>query len=77
MSTIAAITATLVSSRASCHAALSRLGSVWRDSHFTVFRDQFAAPADTATLRLIAALERADDTVDTVFRGLRNLGCDP
>ncbi len=77
MSTLAVITASLVSSRASYNAALSRLGAVWRDGHFVMFRNETATPVDTATVRLIAALETADKAVDDVFRGLRGLGCDP
>ncbi|GAB1513538.1 hypothetical protein [Actinophytocola sp. KF-1] len=77
MSELAAVAAAVTASRASFSAAVSRLGSVWRDGHCAAFRDRFATPVDTATTRLLAAVESADRTVDAVFRGLRSLGTDP
>ncbi len=77
MSALAAITATLVSSRASFTTAVSRLASAWRDGHFAAFHEQTVAPVDVATRRLGTALDEADQAVDAVFRGLREIGGDP
>lgn len=77
MSALAPLAVTLAAGRTTLRSAVARLAGLWRDQHFAAFQSQTATPVDVATGRLVAALESADQAVDTVFRELRGLGTNP